>query len=141
MDEEGYPVCSPELLRRHPSLRKPSDLARETLIHAMSMDRQAGYPTWDAWLKKAGITDAVTSRGMKINNSASVLQAAIDGHGVALARSVMAGDDLATGRLVRLFAEIHFASPLAYYVIYRPECASLPRLAAFRDWLLKEARL
>jgi len=76
---------------------------------------------------------------MKINNSAAVLQAAAEGHGVALARSVMARDDLASGRLVRLFPEISVASELAYYVVYRPECASLPRLTTFRDWLLVEA--
>jgi LysR family glycine cleavage system transcriptional activator len=76
---------------------------------------------------------------MRINNSAAVLQAAIDGHGVALARSVMARDDLAAGRLVRLFPEVEFTSALAYYVVYRTECASLPRLAAFRDWLVSEA--
>lgn len=139
MDEEVYPVCSPELLRQHGRLRKPDELARETLIHDLSMDGHAGFPTWDAWLQRAGVTDVAITRGMKINNSAAVLQAAIDGQGVALARSVMARDDLAAGRLVPLFPEISFASPLAYYVVYRPECASLPRLTAFRDWLLKEA--
>ncbi|HYD61669.1 MAG TPA: transcriptional regulator GcvA [Noviherbaspirillum sp.] len=139
MDEEVYPVCSPELLRQHRRLRKPNDLARETLIHDLSMDDHTGFPAWNAWLRKAGVTGVATTRGMKINNSAAVLQAAIEGHGVALARSVMAHDDLATGRLVRLFPEISFASPLAYYVVYRAECSSLPRLAAFRDWLLKEA--
>jgi LysR family glycine cleavage system transcriptional activator len=76
---------------------------------------------------------------MKINNSAAVLQAAIEGRGVALARSVMAHDDLAAGRLVRLFAEVRFESELAYYVVYRPECANLPRVVAFRDWLRNEA--
>ena len=139
MDEEVYPVCSPELLRQLWRLRKPSDLARGTLIHDLSMDGQTGFPTWNAWLQKAGARNVATTRGMKINNSAAVLQAAIEGHGVALARSVMARDDLTTGRLVRLFPEISFASALAYYVVYRPECASLPRLVAFRDWLLKEA--
>jgi LysR family glycine cleavage system transcriptional activator len=139
MDEEVYPVCSPKLLREHWRLCKPHDLVGETLIHDLSMDGHAGFPTWDTWLQKAGVTDITPTRGMKINNSAAVLQAAIEGHGIALARSVMASDDLATGRLVRLFPEITFASALAYYVVYRPECASLPRLAAFRDWLLKEA--
>jgi len=139
MDEEVYPVCSPRLLREHGRQQKPSDLAHETLIHDLSMDGQAGFPTWDAWLRKAGVTDIDATRGMRINNSAAVLQAAIEGHGIALARSVMARDDLASGRLVRLFPEITFASTLAYYVVYRPECASLPRLAAFREWLLKEA--
>lgn len=139
MDEEVYPVCSPQLLREHRRLREPDQLTRATLIHDLSMDSHAGFPTWDAWMQKAGMTGAATTRGMKINNSAAVLQAAIEGHGVALARSVMARDDLAAGRLVRLFPEITFASVLAYYVVYRPECANLPRLVAFRDWLLKEA--
>lgn len=139
LDEEVYPVCSPGLLRRHGGLRAPADLARETLIHDLSMDGHAGFPTWEAWMEKAGVTGAIPRRGMKINNSAAVLQAAVEGHGVALARSVMAGDDLASGRLVRLFPDIRFVSQMAYYVVYRPERASLPRLAAFRDWLLEEA--
>lgn len=139
MDEEVYPVCSPELLAGSQRLREPGDLARETLIHDLSMEGHAGFPSWDAWLAKAELTDVATARGMKINNSAAVLQAAAEGRGIALARSVMARDDLASGRLVRLFPQISFASPLAYYIVYRPECAALPRLAAFRDWLLEEA--
>ncbi|PAU65863.1 LysR family transcriptional regulator [Pseudomonas sp. PIC25] len=138
MDEEVYPVCSPRLLEPG-RLQEPNDLARETLIHDLSMDSHTGFPTWSTWLQKAGVTDVAATRGMKINNSAAVLQAAIDGHGVALARSVMARDDLAASRLVRLFPQITFASTLAYYVVYRPECASLPRLTAFRDWLFEVA--
>jgi LysR family glycine cleavage system transcriptional activator len=68
-----------------------------------------------------------------------VLQAAIDGQGVALARSIMARDDVAAGRLVRLFPAIELASTLAYYVVYRPERAALSKLVAFRDWLVREA--
>ncbi|HKT96611.1 MAG TPA: transcriptional regulator GcvA [Paraburkholderia sp.] len=139
MDEEVYPVCSPALLRKQGRLQKPADLARQTLIHDRSMDGQTGFPTWSAWLKKAGVQNVGAERGMKINNSAAVLQAAMEGQGVALARSVMAHDDLASGRLVRLFPELTFASPLAYYVVYRAECASLPKLAVFRNWLLGEA--
>ena len=139
MDEEVYPVCSLRLLREHGRLQKPNDLAHATLIHDLSMDSHAGFPSWDAWLQKAGVTDVANARGMKINNSAAVLQAAIDGHGVALARSVMAHDDLTTGHLVRLFPEITFVSPLAYFVVYRAGCSSRPKLVAFRDWLLKEA--
>lgn len=139
MDEEVYPVCSQELPRTRGRLRKPADLARETLIHDLSMDGHAGFPTWSTWLKKAEIRDVATTRGLRINNSAAVLQAAIEGQGIALARSVMVRDDLAAGRLVRLFPDITFVSPLAYYVVYRPECARLPRLVAFREWLLSEA--
>lgn len=139
MDEEVYPVCSPQLLREHRRLQKPSDLAQEMLIHDLSMDSHSGFPSWETWMQKAGSKDTLSLRGMQINNSAAVLQAAVEGHGVALARSVMAHDDLASGRLVRLFPEISVPSELAYYVIYRPECASLPKLTTFRDWLLAEA--
>lgn len=139
MDEKVYPVCSPALLRRRGPLDRPADLLRETFIHDLSMDGHLGFPTWDSWLERAGVGDAPARRGMTINNSAAVLQAAIDAQGIALARSVMARDDLAAGRLVRLFPEVAFPSALAYYVIYRPETASLPRLKAFRDWLFDEA--
>jgi LysR family glycine cleavage system transcriptional activator len=138
LDEEVYPVCSPALLGRR-RLRRASDLGDLRLIHDRSVDARSGFPTWDAWLEKAGATDVDTKRGLRINNSAAVLQAAIDGQGVALARSIMARDDLAAGRLVRLFPEVEFASVLAYHVIYRPECATLPKLVAFRDWLVREA--
>lgn len=139
LDEEVYPVCSAKLMREQWRLCKPSDLAKETLIHDLSMDSHADFPSWEAWLRRAGVTEAATTRGMKINNSAAVLQAAAEGQGIALARSVMAHDDLTSGRLVRLFPEITFSSPLAYYVVYRAECASKPKLAAFRDWLIEEA--
>ncbi|HRO57976.1 MAG TPA: transcriptional regulator GcvA [Burkholderiaceae bacterium] len=139
MDEEIYPACSPELLRQHGPLREPGDLARETLIHDLSMDGHPGFPTWKAWLHKAGVPGVATSRGMRINNSAAVLQAAMEGQGIALARSVMARDDLAAGRLVRLFPEFEFVSALAYYAVYRPECAGLPGSVAFRNWLQEEA--
>ncbi|HEV3428011.1 MAG TPA: transcriptional regulator GcvA [Paraburkholderia sp.] len=139
MEEEIYPVCSPALAKQG-KWRTPRELARETLIHDLSVDSHAGFATWDAWFEAAGVQEAATRRGMKINNSAAVLQAAIDGQGIALARSVMARDDLAAGRLVRLFPDLAYRSALAYYVVYRPECAGLPRLVAFRDWLLGEAQ-
>lgn len=141
MDEEVFPVCSPVLLERHASQFGAAELAAETLLHDLSMDERAGFPSWESWVMHAGIDGVATRRGMKINNSAAVLQAAIDGHGVALARSVMARDDLAAGRLVRLFPAIEFPSPLAYFVVFRPDCADLPKLQAFRQWLQQEAGL
>lgn len=139
MGEEVFPVCSPELLRQQLGLQTPAELGGVTLIHDLSMDDHPGFPTWEKWFAKANVAGLTTSRGMKINNSAAVLQAAMEGRGVALARSVMAHDDLAAGRLVRLFPEVRLESELAYYVVYRPECANLPRLVAFRDWLRSEA--
>jgi LysR family glycine cleavage system transcriptional activator len=138
MAEEFYPVCSPALLGKRGKLRKPGDLGHENLIHDVSVDHK-DFPSWAAWLKQAGVSDFDTKRGMCINSSAAVLQAAINGRGIALARSVMTRDDLAAGRVVRLFPRVKFTSSWAYYVVYRPECSALPSLVAFRDWLVSEA--
>jgi LysR family glycine cleavage system transcriptional activator len=141
MDEEVFPVCSPALLQAGQLPDQPADLARFTLIHDLSMDGHPGFPSWDAWLRGQGVAGVDTSRGLKINDSASVLQAAMEGRGIALARSVMVQGDLAAGRVLRLFPQIHFPSALAYYIVYRPESASLSRAMAFRDWLLREAAM
>ena len=138
MDEEVYPVCAPALLATA-TLQAPGDLRGQVLIHDQSVDTSTGFASWQAWLRHAGVQGVLTDRGLRINNSAAVLQAAIDGQGVALARSVMAHDDLAAGRLVRLFPQVRLESALAYYVVYRPECIAQPKVAAFRDWLLREA--
>ncbi|WP_434713045.1 transcriptional regulator GcvA [Rhizobium sp. YTUHZ045] len=138
MEEEVFPVCSPAL-KASLTLRRPDELAACTLIHDVSVDPNSGFMTWDLWFKTMGIVQTAQPRGLTINNSAAVLQAAIDGRGVALARSILAHDDLAAGRLVRLFPDRSAASSLAYYVTYRPDFAALPRLAAFRDWLFEEA--
>lgn len=141
MDEDIFPVCSPEFLRQHKHMDSPSRFSSLTLIHDLSMESDTGFLTWENWFKKVGVTGVPTARGMRINNSAAVLQAAIEGRGVALARSVMAHDDLAAERLIPLFPELRCQSELAYYVVYRPECATLPRLITFRNWLMNEATI
>jgi len=138
MEEEVYPVCSPALLQARRLFDHPNELLRETLIHDLSLDAYTGFPTWSEWLHKAGADEKIATHNIQINNSAAVLQSAIDGSGIALARSVMVRDDLAAGRLIRLFPEMQFDSPLAYYVVYRPELEELARMKAFKDWLFTE---
>lgn len=139
MGEEVFPVCSPELLKQLGPVQTAEQLVGAPLIHDLSMDGHADFPVWEKWFAKAGIVNISSARVMKINNSAAVLQAAMDSSGIALARSVMAHDDLVAGRLVRLLPHIHHESRLAYHVVYRPDRARLPQLSAFRDWLLDEA--
>jgi LysR family glycine cleavage system transcriptional activator len=138
MDEQIFPVCSPAWLARNGPLADPHELAGKALIHDLSVDTHIGFASWGDWLARAGAPEIDTDRGMRVNNSAAVLQAAIDGHGIALARSVMACDDVVAGRLVRLFPKVRLESELAYYIVYRQESAALPKLAAFRNWLKQE---
>ena len=66
------------------------------------------------------------------------LQAAIDGQGVALVRSAHVADDIAAGRLVKLF-NIPCPSTMAYYLVCPEGREHLAKIAAFRDWLSQEA--
>jgi LysR family glycine cleavage system transcriptional activator len=67
-----------------------------------------------------------------------VIDAAINGQGIALARTTLAAWDLINGRLVRPFS---LSLPLSktYWIICPKATASLPKIVTFRDWLLAEA--
>lgn len=140
MDEVIFPVCAPDYPLLENDRLQPEVIPRCTLIHDLSMANYSDYPTWRMWLDAAGHGHVRTEHGLRINNSAAVLQAAIDGQGLALARSVMVNDDLMAGRLIRPFADRGLDCRLtqAYYVVYRPESGELPKVQAFRDWLVSE---
>lgn len=133
-DETVYPVCSPDYLQKIDE-NEPLVLTQAMLIHDTSMGEQTGFVTWQNWFAHAGIPVAMLKQGLQINNSAAVLQAAIDGQGVALARSIMVQDDLAAGRLVRLFPHIDCLAALSYYLVYRSESAELGKIKALKEWL------
>ena len=68
------------------------------------------------------------------------LQAAEEGQGVALGRTVLVADDMAQGHLVQPFA-LHLTTKLAVYLVYPKDRAAEPKVTAFRDWLTKESAL
>jgi LysR family glycine cleavage system transcriptional activator len=73
-----------------------------------------------------------------LNQASIALDAAVDGQGVALARTALATWDLIAGRLVRPF-KLSLSVPYAYWVVCPKANAKLPKIAAFREWLLAEA--
>lgn len=135
-DEQLFPVASPRFIETH-QLKQPSDLLHLPLLHDVSMSSESGFWGWNDWFKQnVSLVLSVPTKGLRINNSAAVLQAAIDGQGVALARSVMAEDDLNAGRLVRLFPDLDCISGLSYYLVYRPEQSERKSIRDFREWLM-----
>jgi LysR family glycine cleavage system transcriptional activator len=141
LSEEIFPVCSPKLLDGPHPLRRPEDLRHHTLIHLDWDLEDVGAPTWRMWLLAAGVTDIDFTRGPVFSMNSLALQAAIEGQGVALASSVLVADDLSAGRLVMPF-DVSVCDPLdfAYYVVVPKRSAKLPKVAAFRDWLLDEIK-
>lgn len=138
MEEEIFPVCSPRLMAEHP-VNFATGIVTHTLLHDLSMEHHIGFVTWDHWLNNFNIRKQANRPGLRINNSAAVLQAAINGQGIALARSIMVHDDLIGGRLLRLCPDRVIASPLAYYLVYRPGYKNLPKITLFRKWMLEKA--
>ena len=135
--DEISPVCSPRLLERGPPLETPADLVGHTLLHVEWTLHMGETYDWEMWLRAAGVDGVDFSRGPRFTHSNIALLAAIQGQGLALASDSLAGDDLKSGLLVRPF---HINLPLnfTYYLIYPEEAGDIPKIAAFREWLLGE---
>ncbi|HQR10396.1 MAG TPA: transcriptional regulator GcvA [Casimicrobiaceae bacterium] len=129
LDDWFFPVCSPRLNHgRLPS--RPEDLARFTLI------RSEDEP-WGPWFKAAGLDWPEPARGPIFNDASHCMQAAIDGDGIALARSTLLANDVRNGVLVRPFA-IEAPASRKFWLVYPPRSANSSKLALFRQWLHAE---
>jgi LysR family transcriptional regulator, glycine cleavage system transcriptional activator len=130
--EELFPVCSPALLRCQGGIRCPADVLQFPLLHLI--DRR----DWPKWLAAAGTSVAGPMPGPVFNHASMLIDAVIEGQGVALARTTLAATDLINGRLVRPFP---VTLPLSntFWIICPKATRNLPKLIAFREWLLAEA--
>jgi LysR family transcriptional regulator, glycine cleavage system transcriptional activator len=129
LDDAAFPVCSPRLNKGRLPLR-PEDLSRYTLL-------RSDGESWKSWFAAAGLDWPEPTRGPMFNDSSHTMQAAIDGQGVALARSSLLGSDVRNGVLVRLF-DVIVPLPRKYFLVYPPRLADSPKLGSFRQWLFDE---
>lgn len=130
--EALFPVCSPKRVTGRGALRLPRDIRHHTLLHANGRD------DWANWLTRANISGVDTTRGIVFNQASMAIDAAVDGQGIALARTALASWDLICGRLVRPLPQA-FEAPYAFWIVCPKSTADLPKISAFRDWLLNEA--
>jgi LysR family glycine cleavage system transcriptional activator len=93
---------------------------------------------WARWLEAAGIVGAELSRGPVMNRASMAIDAAVDGQGIALARTTLAAWDLINGRLIRPFA-VTLRLSKTYWIVCPKATATLPKITTFRDWLVAEA--
>ncbi len=127
------PLCSPEL-RERLQLNRPEDLLRAPLL-------SPGDDFWKIWFADFGI-EAPRLGGratMALQMQAMSIQAAMRGHGVAMAVPELFAYDIAAGRLV--FAVEHaVADERAYWIVYPQERQRERKIRLFRDWALAEAK-
>lgn len=129
---EIVPVAAPALVQRHGMPATPAELARWPQVH------DAERKGWHLWFQAQGIDDIGAPRGPAFDDPGLLLQAIVAGQGAGLLPAAMAATEWAAGRLVRL-AKIAWLDDFAYYLVYPPEHATRPKLAAFRQWILATA--
>lgn len=131
MDDCYYPMASPRF-NGGKLPRTPQKLVRSTLL------RCEGEP-WLPWFRAAGLDWPEPTGGLVFQDSSMLVRAAAEGHGIALARHVIALTELASGELVRLF-DTTIPCEHAYFFACPPEALHKPQVRAFREWLFDEVR-
>lgn len=116
-----------------PTLRlsQRKQLATQTLLHSM-----ARPDDWMLWLRAAGLRNVNPAQGMKYETSLLAYQAAIEGHGVAIAQKALIEKELADGTLVAPLDRVLDREDYTYYFAWPTGKPQSRALRLFRDWLV-----
>jgi LysR family glycine cleavage system transcriptional activator len=128
------PMCSPEFRESHGGLASPADLLDVPQISPSD-------DWWERWFEAAGVV-APDRRAIGVRLDSQVFDgnAAIAHQGVAMLSPALWRADLAAGRLVQLFPLTLFER-YGYWLVYPEHKRHVPKLKAFREWLLHEIAL
>ena len=138
--EEAFPVCSPALLRdRARPLKKPADLARHVMLHFDDPAGQWPWLSWNQWLDVFHLADMKPAGVAHYSHYDQLIQAAIEGEGVALGRTPLVERLLKSGALVAPFKD-RVAATREYFIIVAPHAAARPQVQRFVAWLQQEIR-
>jgi LysR family glycine cleavage system transcriptional activator len=128
--ERLFPVCSPKLVAGRNHITRAADLLKFPLL------RLEDARNWTRLFEAAGVKARV-GPGPVLNRASMLLDAAIDGQGVALARTALAAWDLINGRLVRP-VDVSLRVANTYWIVCPKAVSSIPKIATFRNWVLAE---
>ena len=128
---EFTPLCGPDVSAR---LSSPRDL--------LALPRYGRGDWWRQWLQEAGVDTAALPHGPTVELSVEQFEvtAAVASGGVAISSPLFFSAELASGRLVQPFAHRARAG-VDYWLAYPQAAQHSPKIRAFRQWLLEQARL
>ena len=136
--ERNIVVCSPHYYQQNAHL-----LSSPKSLTTMPLLQDNSRQDWQSWFAIAGVdlnkVDNANYRGAQFDQTSMVLDAAIEGQGIALTRSALATRDLLAGRLVSLF-DITMPAAYSYYIVHSKADANVQKILRFKQWLLAEAR-
>jgi LysR family glycine cleavage system transcriptional activator len=125
------PVATPDYVARL-TLQQPADITRATLLH--DEERQE----WSDWLRIAGLDAGHAQTGQVFDDEHVLFAAALSGQGIALVMRNLVEDELQKGLLAPVF-DLTMGDGWGYYLVHLPEMAEMPKVVAFRDFILQEA--
>jgi LysR family transcriptional regulator, glycine cleavage system transcriptional activator len=128
--ERLFPVCSPKLVAGRNRITKAADLLKFPLL------RLEDAKNWTRLLEAAGVK-ATVPPGPVLNRASMLIDAAIDGQGIALARTALAAWDMINGRLVRP-VDVSLRMANTYWIVCAKSVSTVPKIAAFRNWIFAE---
>lgn len=139
--EAVFPVCSPRLIERgSPPLEAPSDLRHHVLLrYHDTVLGEIPSLDWGVWLLSVGLPDLTPAGTLSFNQYDQVIQAAVQGQGIAMGRSPLLKQHLKEGTLVAPFSA-RTVAPRAYYLVRSPASMGHPDVDAFAAWIAREAR-
>jgi len=121
------PMCSPAFLAQHPELHEPIDLRNIPRI-------TPNDPWWDAWWKEFQIEPPGRTHGAEMGAQVLDGLAALGGQGVALLTPLFWSDELAQGRLIKLFPTT-LDGEGDYWLVYPRSRYDWPKIRRFSSWL------
>lgn len=127
------PMLSRQLLETCGPLQSPADILSLPLIGP-------GDPWWGEWFAAAGVVapELAGRPGLSVETQTLAARAALSGQGVAILSPEFFTDEQQSGALVQPFPLVH-APGSAYWLVYPQARRRAPAVAAFRDWMLREA--
>lgn len=134
MQESIVPVAAPAIAQ---TIHTPADLLRCTLLHDESHEWDPAFPDWETWLLSLGVSFDSPLRIRHFDDSNLSIQAAVSGLGVTLVWHSLVVDELRSGRLVQLFGHA-LATQQGYHLVTSPNRLTLPKVNAFKQWLMAQ---
>ena len=144
-DETLTPVVSRSLWQQmkdgmSPPLATVTDLKHQTLLEEDDDRASTEFLSWRHWLAQHDQATLEPRRWLYLNFTYQQVQAALAGHGVALARVPLVFEALQRGELVEPFGEAgRIKSPFSYWMLVDPGSKARPEVAEFTRWVEVEA--
>jgi LysR family glycine cleavage system transcriptional activator len=139
MRDRVLPVCAPQLVAGRSAIATIDTLLELPLLHDSGAEGDGSLSDWHSWLDQLGRPDPCHRAGQRFSHAGLVIEAAVLGLGVALARLSLITDHLSDGALICPLA-LSTATAFSYHLVALPQVAGLPEVVLFSDWLRTEAR-